>query len=299
MNVPTIDINADRIVQASEYRDLIIKRPWLFVAKVVLWMLMIAGGWKLAYAGPTWAAVGGVVLMALAFAHGVELQHQALHGTGTRNRPLDMILGFVLGLPLLVSVWHYRDRHMHHHRHVGTSQDSEFFGTAKQAIVGLTQTVTRMLMLVHWAMVLRLIWAAWTGGSMGTVYSAAHADRIRVDYRLFGCLLVGALVAAVWLVPLNPLVLLTLPLASCMHTLIELPEHHRCSMSPSPLENTRTVRAGWLATWFTNGNNWHVEHHLAPTLNPEELPAFHRRIADRIVHQNDSYLDLIARSFHY
>lgn len=279
--------------QGTDYKDLVANRPMVFLAKCAVWALMIAAGTALAGMQFWWMKAAGVLLVAMAFAHGIELEHQALHSTGTGSRGLDRTLGFVLGLPLLISFHHYQDRHLHHHQHVGTDDDSEFFQFSKEDNGRPWRLAANLLMLPHWVRVAQLVWAAWTGAPIGRVYNRNNERRIRRDYAAFGAIVLAAVALAAVFRPFDAVLLLAFPLAACMHTLLELPEHWGCAKSPSVFENTRTVRAGWLATWFTNGNNFHVEHHLAPALRPEAFRPFHQRIAPRIVYQNSSYFDLI------
>lgn len=280
-----------------EYKDLIVNRPFVYLAKCAVWAALIASGAYLAGTQSWWMRALGVIVVAMAIAHGIELEHQALHGIGTGRRSLDRKLGFVLGLPLLISVHHYQDRHLHHHQHVGTADDSEFFQFSKEDNNRPLRFAVNMLMLPHWDMVARLVWASWTGRSIGRVYNKNNERRIRGDYAAFGVIVIAATALLVVFRPVGAVLLLAFPIAACIHTLVELPEHWDCDKTSSVFENTRTVRAGWLATWFTNGNNFHVEHHLAPALRPEALRAFHLRIASRIAHQNDSYLNLIKNAF--
>jgi fatty acid desaturase len=288
---------------AFEYTDLIRNRPQIFIFKFALWVVTIGLGVYLADC-QSWYMQGiGLIFVALMFAHGIELEHQALHGTGTGNRWLDMKLGFILGLPLLISVSHYRDRHLHHHQHVGTDDDSEFFQFSKENNERPLRLFSNLLMLPHWVRVAQLVWASWTGGDIGRVYNRSNERHIRIDYAIFGLIVLAAVVVFGFFHPINAILLLAFPFAACLHTILELPEHCGCTKSASVFENTRTVRAGWFVTWFTNGNNFHVEHHLAPALRPEALRAFHERIASQIVHQNDSYLNLtqefLIRKAHY
>lgn len=280
-----------------EHRDLIHPNPLVFMGKLSIWAGGILLGIVLAALPSWWSQTIGVALVALMFAHGIELEHQALHCTGTGKRRLDMALGFILGLPLLISVSHYQDRHLHHHQHVGTPDDSEFFQFSKDDNNRPIRFIGNLLMIPHWRRVAQLVWASWTGGDIGRVYNANNAKRIRRDYAALGLAVVLAAALVAIFHPFKLVLLLAFPVAACLHTLLELPEHWKCNKVPSVLENTRTVRAGRLATWFTNGNNYHVEHHLAPALRPEMLPTFHARISSRIVHHNDSYLDLIREAF--
>jgi len=204
-----------------------------------------------------------------------------------------MKLGFLLGLPLLVSVSHYQDRHLHHHRYVGTPDDSEFFQFSESGNHRPLRFISNLLMLPHWGRVAQLMYASWTGGNIGRVYNKNNERRIRNDYAVLSVIVIIIMVLLVVFRPFNTVLLLAFPVATCLHTLLELPEHWGCDKTSLVFENTRTVRAGRFVTWLTNGNNFHVEHHLVPSLRPEELSAFHTRIASHIAHQNDSYFNLI------
>jgi fatty acid desaturase len=119
------------------------------------------------------------------------------------------------------------------------------------------------------------------------------ARRIRRDHlvMLAG---IAALAAASWL-EATPVILLAwlAPLvlvASPLHALIEMPEHYRCEVtSTDVMRNTRTIKTNAFMTWLTNGNNFHVEHHLLPGLPIDRLHDLHAAIAEDIVHLHPSY----------
>jgi fatty acid desaturase len=73
------------------------------------------------------------------------------------------------------------------------------------------------------------------------------------------------LILKIWMIPL-------FLVASPLHFFIELPEHLGCDFETrDPFDNTRTIAGSRISTWFTNGNNFHVEHHLAPALSMDQL----------------------------
>ena len=222
-----------------EYKDLIISRPFLFLGKCIVWAGMIIAGVVLVGMPVWWAQGAGMLLVAMAIAHGIELEHQALHATGIGKRWLDMTLRFVLGLPLLISPHHYQDRHLYHHQHVGTPKDSEFFQFSKVDNNRMLRFAINLLMLPHWAMVAKLLRASWTGGSMGHVYNKLNERRIRRDYRLFGVITIAAAALIAVFRPFDPVPLLAFPLAACIHTLVELPGRRHCmrSMRALPIES--------------------------------------------------------------
>jgi fatty acid desaturase len=238
----------------------------------------------------------GVVLLGVMFAHGVELQHQALHGQGFRHRAVNEFVGVLLGLPMLVSFAGYQASHLRHHRHLGTPRNREFFdygdqyGTSPAATLALW--ARRLLMPAHYLAFCRLSAGALLGWPVPDE-SEEVARRIRRDH-LVMLVAIGALAAAsaaaqapiiafAWLLPL-------LLVASPLHALIEMPEHYRCEVQcPDVLRNTRTIRTNPFMTWLTNGNNYHVEHHLMPGLPIDRLHDLHAVIAEDLCHCYPSY----------
>lgn len=266
-----------------------------FLAKVIVWALLLATGVTLFFDDVCWKQQIGAALGVLMIVHGVELQHQALHNTGFTSRILNRIVGFFLGLPLFISYAHYKDRHLHHHQHLGTSLDSEFFQYSKEKHKNAISLVSSLLMLPHWSRVGRLMIAALVNRSVGPIHNAKNHPAIRTDYLLFSLAIGGLLLGAVGLHNPDGLkVLFLVFLAAPVHTLIELPEHFGCARGTDIYRNTRSIRSNRLMTWFTNGNNFHVEHHLISSVIPERLHILHRRVRPQIVFFNSSYREFVG-----
>ena len=78
--------------------------------------------------------------------------------------------------------------------------------------------------------------------------------------------------------------------------LVELPEHVLCDTdSTDVLRNTRSIRGSWFSTWFTNGNNLHIEHHAAMNVPISQLPARHPETIRYAEHVEETYLDFYRR----
>jgi fatty acid desaturase len=224
-----------------------------------------------------WLAVCGLGLI---YAHGVELQHQALHNTAFPSRFFNRWVGFLLGLPMLVSVSDYQYSHLRHHRLLGTKDDREFFNYGYDRLTSLGPLLAHLLMLRHYRDVARFI----CGSVIGRVKPDIKREvalQIRTEYRLMAVflLIMGGVTAAfatplflvVWLLPL----LIAVP----AHALIELPEHWgRDHGTLDVLANTRTIKASIFGSWFTNGNNFHIEHHWLPGVPNDRFPELHRML---------------------
>lgn len=275
---------------ARSHSDLLGIDGRIFGCKLLGWLALLLSGLALMHQTSHGAIAAGVVLTALAIAHGIELQHQALHGTGFRTRRFNDIAGVLLGLPLLISYSQYRDRHLHHHRHVGTPQDEEFFQFRAARGASLARRLVELLMLAHWWRVACRIGAAVVDTAGRRPMPSRLARRSSHEHLLFLAWVTGLIGSAAlgWL-SIWPWLLVALACAAVVHTLIEWPEHAGCEFLPDPYRNTRTIRSNRLMTWFTNGNNYHVEHHLLPSVPPERLAELHRRIAPRLKFCDASY----------
>jgi fatty acid desaturase len=240
----------------------------------------------------------GVVLSGLMFAHAVELQHQTLHGLGYRNRRANEIAGIFLGLPMLVSYTAYRESHLLHHRYLGTPNNKEFFeyGDRREKYFTLSAfgVARRLFMLDHYLVLLSGICR-----SLANIPDATQSSKTFRKIRREYLLMLIFITTLTWISEISGhwviLLLWVLPLAivaNPVHSLIELPEHHKCAPSTTnPFLNTRSIRSNIFMTWFTNGNNFHVEHHLAPGLPIERLGDLHKMIAPKIYFFNKSYFE--------
>ncbi|MEQ4193369.1 fatty acid desaturase family protein [Streptomyces albidoflavus] len=266
-----------------------------FIGKLVLAGALVAlGGWSALRPEPL-AAVVGVLLLGAMYTHLVELQHQCLHHSAFRGARAHRLVGVPLGLPMLVSYSHYRVRHLQHHRHLGTPQDSEFFGFDPRAPLTWKLLARGLFDYPRLLTVLGEIGRSCTGRwtyTMGNISARRRRDVI-AEYRLFGAVLAGLAALALaghgevllrlWLLPL----LVAIPL----HFLVELPEHLLCDTETTDvLRNTRSIKGSWLTTWFTNGNNLHVEHHAAMVVPINRLRERHADVERFGRHVQRSYL---------
>ncbi|MDH6578577.1 fatty acid desaturase [Kitasatospora sp. MAP5-34] len=265
-----------------------------FLLKLLAVTVSLAVGGFLALRTSRPMAATGVLLLGATYTHMVELQHQCLHHSAFRRARTHRLVGVPLGLALLVSYSHYRVRHLQHHRFLGTSRDSEFFGFDTRRPITWRGLGRGLFDLGRIAAVsgdiVRSLRGSWTYDP-GQISARLRRDIIN-EYRLMGLLVLaagggsalgyGGPVLRIWLLPL----LVALPL----HFLVELPEHLLCDTeSTDVLRNTRSIRGSWFSTWYTNGNNLHIEHHAAMTVPINRLPERHQEVQRLATHVERSY----------
>jgi fatty acid desaturase len=243
-----------------------------------------------------------MILLGLIYAHCVELQHQCLHNTAYHSTAWNRFVGVILGLPTLVAYSDYQCSHMKHHRLLGTPEDKEFFNYDYEALTTLRYFLPHMFMLPHHRNVVRSISSSIRGQMTRGDCPPRLAGRIRTEYQIMTVMLVAMVVLSIvfqsfifvklWLIPF----LIAIP----THALIELPEHFGCkNKTPDVLKNTRTITAGKFAVWFTNGNNYHVEHHWLPSVPNDRFPDLHQSVVDGIEHLETSYWSFYWKFFRH
>jgi fatty acid desaturase len=277
-------------------KDLFERRPLRFTVKFVFAVTLIVSGYltiALSLAG--WAGIAlAIVVLGLAYAHLVELQHETLHEHAYRSRRLNRIFGFLCGLLMLSSFSHYKFEHLRHHAFLGTPQNTEFFNYRFHNLDSLRGFAAAAFHLGRYPDVLRNIVRSLLGRPIPGVNRDRDARRIRTEYRLFAIGLIGVATVSVvtgsylmvlaWLLP-------ALLVAEAAHFMIELPEHFglNSQTDPNVLTNTRSIDASRLAQWYTNYNNLHTAHHYHQGVPMARVARLHTMARDGFQVVESSY----------
>lgn len=269
----------------------------LFGAKLCVAVTLMVLGANMVLTESAGFLIFGILILGAMFTHCIELQHQCLHYTAFKSRRLNRIVGFILGLPSLVSFSHYQFKHLHHHRYLGTEMDGEFF--SYQNVEQGSESFNLIFAAFDYRRIVELakIFAkAVLGHQIDPKINSDKANRIRHEYLAMLALIATATAASVFLGAVEYIFLLwLLPLvlvAEPLHFFVELPEHFGCQKSnPSPFFNTRSITSNKFLFWFTNGNNLHVEHHLFQNAPISELPKIHEQVRNRLRYSNQTYVE--------
>lgn len=276
------------------------KDELVFVLKLAAALLISCSGGFLALNTGWLGASIGVLLLAAIYTHMAELQHQCLHHSAFRRSATHRPVGFLLGLPLLSAYSHYRVQHLQHHKYLGTPDDSEFFGFDTRAPLTWGSLLRSTFSPARLVQVGRDMFASCRGTWTYTMGQIGDRSRRHVmqEYRLFALWVLAVAVLAgmgqlqavllLWVIPL----LLSIPI----HFLLELPEHVLCDNdSTDVLRNTRTITGSRFSQWFTNGNNFHVEHHAAMVVPINRLQERHPVAKEWATHTEETYIDFYRK----
>jgi len=275
--------------------QLFVKRPGWFTAKFLFAVAIIAACWVGVALVREWWMVGLTVpVLGVLYAHLVELQHECLHEHAYYRRSANRLVGFLSGVPMLSSYWHYKYEHLRHHAFLGTPNNQEFFNYRFRDIGTVHGFLRGCFHLGRYLTVAADIGRSVIGRTNPRVTKPIAARRIRQEYQAFAVVLLAAIVFTVltgdlfllwvWVIP-------TLLIAEPAHFLIELPEHFGLNTQSNPdvLANTRTVYGGRFGKWVTNGNDLHTAHHFHQGVPMAQVPKLHDLIADKVETVEPSY----------
>jgi fatty acid desaturase len=227
--------------------------------------------------------------------------HEAAHGTLFRTRWLNDTLGdWLCGRPTWSDMARYRKHHLGHHAHTGTERDPDL-GLALAEPMTRASLARKILRDISGASGVRRVLALLAIDAELLVFDVGgnptRAPRRSLGYHL------GALARHAWKPAVANAVLFAILVAAghawvfsawvvaymTMFSLVlrvrSLAEHACTARTANQLHNTRTTHASLFAriTFAPLNVNYHLEHHLLPTVPWWRLPALHRTLAARNV----------------
>lgn len=205
----------------------------------------------------------GFVLLGLLNAHGIQLLHQASHRQAYRVKIYNDIAGTLLGVVAFIPFQKYRTIHLEHHKKLGTSEDSEFFGFEEfESDSSAKKILSEIFSLKRLRDVFSIIKFKDSKNFRDELVLSVICISLLMSSLAFGNMQIFFGWVASYILITEPI-----------HFLIEIPEHFGCDkLSLDKNRNTRTIKhVSFIIGWYTNWNNYHSEHHRFPNIPPENL----------------------------
>lgn len=239
--------------------------------------------------GHPWASVPAMAALGVAWVALFTPLHETTHRTPFESQRLNRAVGYFCGFALWLPPEGFRLFHMAHHRHTRDPvRDPELIGVSPLTIGGY---LWRLSGLPYWRAQATLIGQAACGRVREPWVPEAARPRVVAESRAFlggyAAIAAGAAILGspwpVWLYLLP--VLLGQPALRA----VLMAEHGGLPRVSDRLVNTRTTRAGWIATRLFWNANYHAEHHLAPGVPFHALPRLHALLRPRLHAVCDGY----------
>jgi fatty acid desaturase len=227
------------------------------------------------------------------------LTHECAHRSLFHTPWLGELVGtWVCGAPVWTDLHRYREHHRAHHNHTGTAQDPDL-GLVTPFPTTRASLLRKVLRDLSGATALRRVvgllamdagfvtYTASTESQRLPTPSPAQAARSLLRHTGPVLLANAALLALLALLGRPELYLLWLGAWCTTYSLVlrlrSIAEHACTDLVPDLLHNTRTTAAHWGARLLLAPHhvNYHLEHHLLPTVPHWRLPDVHARLRER------------------
>jgi fatty acid desaturase len=210
------------------------------------------------------------------------LMHEATHYRATPTRWLNDMVGEALALPVLIKMQDYRQTHFAHHRHVNTEDDADWVRKLGDTDFAFPKSSFEIgLMLLPFALGVKFFILLRKFKQQSSKYSKSGVRPSKLAViRSVAYLVVfsasillnfWAMLLFYWIVPL-----LT---SSMVFFHIRSVAEHFAIKSDHAFNRTRTVISPFWEAWLLapHNINYHLEHHLYPSVPFYRLPELHDR----------------------
>jgi len=210
------------------------------------------------------------------------LMHDAAHYRAYENRQLNDLIGEILALPTSASMAGYRNTHFAHHRELNSEKDPDW-----QRNVGLKEfefPAPRASVLMYFAQYLAglKIGAALFGFHKNKETRDVPAAVARARLVFFAGLVAASIALGFWKLVLLYWIVPLLTVFLAIRYLRNVAEHYAVEHE-NVLNESRTVLAPFWELWLIApwGLNYHLEHHLFPSVPCFRLKELHELLMTR------------------
>jgi len=250
------------------------------LTKIPLFIGLMAGlclvAWNTDSTVVLWSAYIGLGYLWMGM---VTFMHDALHYTLFRSRAANWIFGVLCMIPIFATFTGFREDHIEHHRYNRSPRDPDAFTMGKRGVLDFVQFYAYALA----GGVLSFIYFnfIYPVKAFGPRQWAIHAFEIVLKVAVYWALLTWAAehgaVGKVLGLLLWPILVLSL-----LNSMRFVAEHYGAPWNAGQMAGTRTIISNPVNSFFWNNINWHIGHHVYPSVPWYNLVELHRLLEPQI-----------------
>jgi fatty acid desaturase len=212
----------------------------------------------------------------------VTFMHDALHNTLFKRRWLNWVFGVITMTPLLVAFVAFKEDHLEHHRYNRSPKDPDAFTMGKRGVLDFVLFYAYafagvILSFIHFNLLYPI---AKFNAKNWTIFAVEVLIRVAFVWLLISWAQANGVLAKtleVWLIPIA--------FFSLFNSARFIAEHYGCPWDVGQLAGTRTIISNPVHSYFWNNINWHIGHHLYPSVPWYNLVELHELLKPEIAAQ--------------
>lgn len=212
----------------------------------------------------------------------VTFMHEALHNTLFVRKWLNWVFGVLAMTPLLVCYVAFKEDHLEHHRYNRSPRDPDAFTMGERGLGDFLlfyayAAIGALLSFLHFNLLYpiqkfnRKNWTIW---AVEIVLRVAFVW-VLVSWAVANDVLAKTL--QVWLIPIA--------FFSVFNSARFIAEHYGTPWDAGQLAGTRTIVSNPVHSYLWNNINWHIGHHLYPSVPWYNLVELHELLKPEIAAQ--------------
>jgi fatty acid desaturase len=241
--------------------------------------LMVAGTWVAWNSFNPWVLVPTYIFLGYMWMGLVTFMHDALHYTLFRSKAANWAFGILCMLPIFATFVGFREDHIEHHRHNRSPKDPDAFTMGKRGVGDFVlfyayALIGGVLSFVHFNFI-------YPFQKFGARLWAIQLFEIALKASVYWAVLSWAAsqgllgkALEVWLYPVLVL--------SLLNSMRFIAEHYGAPWNAGQMAGTRTVISNPVNSFFWNNINWHIGHHVYPTVPWYNLQKLHKLLEPQI-----------------
>lgn len=241
--------------------------------------LMVGLTWMAWKSDDLWVLVPLYIALGYLWMGMVTFMHDALHYTLFRGRLANWAFGILCMLPIFATFVGFREDHVEHHRHNRSPRDPDAFTMGKRGVADFVlfyayAAIGGVLSFIHFNFIYPFqkfgarLWAI----QLFELALKATVYWLVLSWAARNGMLGKAL--EVWLYPVLVL--------SLLNSMRFIAEHYGTPWNAGQMAGTRTVISNRVHSFFWNNINYHIGHHVYPSVPWYNLKKLHRLLMPQI-----------------
>ena len=291
-NAQTSGISIDKktlksLMRRSDRPGLLYLSGWtilLFTFGLLLWLSL----------GSYWVILTMLIYSVFFAVPAYAFSHECAHGTAFRTRWLNETIFWITSLLYFEEPLHRRYAHASHHTHTWIEgSDAQMpYVSMPLTLWGWIEEVLGLGLYWHQCK----MFVTHSLGNFPTIVRQVTPEselpRMKSYSRIFVAIYIGSAILSYYMTWYWPLYLIIIPRivgGPVMNMYILIQHVEMAENQPNIVKSTRSFRTNWLGRFIYCNMNYHIEHHLYPTVPFFTLPQLSEALGDQLPDQDPGF----------